>query len=41
MQPQVVQYVLMAIFFGVLAVIPILWYVVGIKTYGTGDYHQP
>jgi len=36
-----VQYVLMAIFFGVIVAIPTLWFLVGIKTYGTGDYHQP
>jgi biopolymer transport protein ExbB/TolQ len=36
-----VQYVLMAIFFGVIAAIPVMWYLLGIKSYGTGDYHQP
>jgi hypothetical protein len=36
-----VQYILMAIFFGVIAIIPIGWYLLGIKSYGTGDYHQP
>lgn len=41
MQPPIVQFVLIAIFFGVIVAIPTLWYLVGIKTYGTGDYHQP
>jgi ABC-type Na+ efflux pump permease subunit len=40
-QSQWVQYGLMVVFFGVLAAIPALWLIVGIKTYGTGDYHQP
>jgi ABC-type Na+ efflux pump permease subunit len=35
------HWLLMVVFFGVLFAIPILWYVVGIKTYGTGDYWQP
>ncbi len=29
------------LFLGVIAAIPILWFVVGRKTYGTGDYRQP
>jgi hypothetical protein len=29
------------VFLAVLVAIPVLWYVVGIKTYGTGDYRQP
>ncbi|GAC1459197.1 MAG: hypothetical protein NVS3B17_04940 [Vulcanimicrobiaceae bacterium] len=41
MQSQLTQFVLMAVFFGVLVAVPVLWYLVGIKTYGTGDYHQP
>jgi hypothetical protein len=32
---------MMGIFFGVIVLIPILWFVLGIKSYGTGDYHQP
>jgi len=36
-----VQYVLMAVFFGVIAFIPAAWFVLGLKSYGTGDYHQP
>jgi len=40
-QSSLVQFVMMGIFFGVIALIPILWYVLGIKSYGTGDYHQP
>ncbi len=35
------QYVMMAIFFAVIAAVPIGMYLLGIKTYGTGDYHQP
>jgi hypothetical protein len=35
------QYILMAIFFGVIAFIPAAWFVLGLKSYGTGDYHQP
>jgi len=35
------NYLLMALFFGVVVAIPVLWFLVGIKTYGTGDYHQP
>jgi hypothetical protein len=35
------NYLLMVLFFAVIAAIPILWFLVGIKTYGTGDYHQP
>jgi hypothetical protein len=41
MNSQLADYLLMVVFFGVLAAIPTLWYLVGIKTYGTGDYHQP
>ncbi|GAC1307704.1 MAG: hypothetical protein NVSMB19_20600 [Vulcanimicrobiaceae bacterium] len=41
MQSQLTQYLLMLVFFGVLVAIPTLWLLVGIKTYGTGDYHQP
>jgi hypothetical protein len=40
-QSSLVQFVMMGIFFGVIALIPILWFVLGIKSYGTGDYHQP
>jgi hypothetical protein len=36
-----VQYALMAVFFGVIAFIPAAWFVLGLKSYGTGDYHQP
>ena len=35
------QYVLMGIFFAVIAAVPVAWYLLGLKTYGTGDYHQP
>ena len=35
------NFLLMVLFFGVIAAIPVLWFCVGIKTYGTGDYHQP
>ena len=35
------QFILMGVFFGVIAAIPIAWYLLGLKTYGTGDYHQP
>jgi nitrogen fixation protein FixH len=41
MQSQLTNYVLMAIFFGVIVAVPVMWYLLGIKTYGTGDYHQP
>ncbi len=41
MQSQLTQYILMAIFFGVFAVVGIGWYFLGVKTYGTGDYRQP
>ncbi len=37
----IVQYVLMGVFFAAIAVIPVAWYFLGVKTYGTGDYHQP
>jgi len=40
-QSQLTQYVLMGIFFSVFALVGLGWYFVGIKTYGTGDYHQP
>jgi hypothetical protein len=36
-----VQYVLMIVFFGVIAFVPIGWFLLGLKSYGTGDYHQP
>jgi hypothetical protein len=35
------QYVLMGIFFGVIGAVPLAWFLLGLKTYGTGDYHQP
>lgn len=35
------QFVLMGIFFLVIVAVPAAWYLLGIKTYGTGDYHQP
>ncbi|GAC1309352.1 MAG: hypothetical protein NVS2B3_06830 [Vulcanimicrobiaceae bacterium] len=41
MENPIAQFGLMAVFFGVLVAIPTLWFLVGIKTYGTGDYHQP
>ena len=41
MQNGFVQYGLMVVFFGVIAAIPSGWYLLGIKTYGTGDYYQP
>jgi len=41
MQNGYVQFALMAVFFGVIAAIPIGWFLLGIKSYGTGDYHQP
>jgi hypothetical protein len=41
MQNGYVQFTLMAIFFGVLVAVPVGWYLLGIKSYGTGDYHQP
>ena len=37
----VANYLLMVLFFAVIVAIPTLWFLVGIKTYGTGDYHQP
>jgi hypothetical protein len=37
----IANFLLMVVFFGVIAVIPIAWFLVGLKTYGTGDYHQP
>lgn len=37
----IANFLLMVLFFGVIVVIPVLWFLVGIKTYGTGDYHQP
>ena len=36
-----VNFILMAVFFGVLLAVPIAWYLLGRFTYGTGDYHQP
>lgn len=39
--PSIANFLLMVVFFGVIFAIPVLWYVLGIKTYGTGDYHQP
>ena len=33
--------ILMIVFGGVIGLIPALWLIVGIKTYGTGDYYQP
>jgi hypothetical protein len=41
MQSGYVQFALMVVFFGVIAAIPIGWFLLGIKSYGTGDYHQP
>ena len=41
MENPIAQVGLMAVFFGVFALIPTLWLLVGLKTYGTGDYHQP
>jgi len=35
------NYLLMALFFGVIVSIPVGWYLLGIKSYGTGFYHQP
>jgi hypothetical protein len=40
-EPMLTQYVLMGIFFGVVVAIPVGWYLLGIKSYGTGDYYQP
>ncbi len=37
----IANFLLMVLFFGVIVAIPVLWFLVGIKTYGTGDYHQP
>jgi hypothetical protein len=31
----------MGVFFAVIGAVPIAWYFLGLKTYGTGDYHQP
>ena len=36
-----VQYGVMVVFFLVIAAIPAGMYLLGIKSYGTGDYHQP
>ena len=36
-----IQYGLMAVFFGVIIFIPAAWIALGLKSYGTGDYHQP
>ncbi|MGP6188478.1 MAG: hypothetical protein ACLPSH_00020 [Vulcanimicrobiaceae bacterium] len=36
-----VQTLMAAFFLGTIAVIPIGWYFLGRKTYGTGDYNQP
>jgi len=41
MNSQLVDYLLMVVFFGIIGIIPTLWFLVGLKTYGTGDYHQP
>jgi ABC-type Na+ efflux pump permease subunit len=41
MTSSLTQYVLMAIFFGVIFALPVAWFALGIKSYGTGDYHQP
>ena len=35
------QYWIMALFLAVIVAIPLLWFAVGRKTYGTGDYRQP
>ncbi len=40
-QSQLTNLILMGVFFGVLGAVPVMWYLLGIKTYGTGDYHQP
>jgi hypothetical protein len=31
----------MVVFAGVILAIPTGWFLLGIKSYGTGDYHQP
>ena len=41
LQSQLTNFILMGVFFGVLGAVPVMWYLLGIKTYGTGDYHQP
>jgi hypothetical protein len=41
MQNGYTQFVLMIVFFGVIAFIPTAWFLLGLKSYGTGDYHQP
>ncbi len=35
------HYLLLILFAGVVVAIPTLWLVLGLKTYGTGDYYQP
>ena len=35
------NFLLMVVFFGVTAAIPLAWFLVGLNTYGTGDYPQP
>ncbi len=40
-QSQLSNYLLLVVFAGAIGVIPVLWYFLGVKTYGTGDYHQP
>ncbi len=41
MNSELVDYILMAVFGGVILFIPTAWFVLGLKSYGTGDYHQP
>ncbi len=39
--PAVAQWCMIVLFLLVLVGIPVLWFVVGRDTYGTGDYYQP
>jgi hypothetical protein len=41
MNSELVDYILMVVFAGVILAIPTGWFLLGIKSYGTGDYHQP
>jgi hypothetical protein len=35
------QWGMLVVFAAVLVAVPVLWYLVGRDTYGTGDYYQP
>ncbi len=35
------QWLMMVLWLAVIVAIPVGWFLVGLKSYGTGDYHQP